>query len=73
MPQGELSLKGTTNMALIVYGASLSPFVRKVRIFLQEKGLDYELEQVNPFSAPPSFAASAFRTTAPSTCSTPAP
>lgn len=42
-------------MALIVYGASLSPFVRKVRIFLAEKGLDYQLEQVNPFSAPPSF------------------
>jgi glutathione S-transferase len=42
-------------MALIVYGASLSPFVRKVRIFLAEKGLDYQLEQVNPFSPPPDF------------------
>jgi glutathione S-transferase len=56
MPQGELSLKGTKTMSLIVYGASLSPFVRKVRIFLAEKGVDYQLEQVNPFSAPPSFA-----------------
>ncbi|HEY4123557.1 MAG TPA: glutathione S-transferase family protein [Rhizomicrobium sp.] len=42
-------------MALVVYGSSLSPFVRKVRIFLAEKGLDYQLEQVNPFSPPPGF------------------
>lgn len=43
-------------MSLIVYGASLSPFVRKVRIVLAEKGLDYELEQVNPFSPPPGYS-----------------
>ncbi|HTO41949.1 MAG TPA: glutathione S-transferase family protein, partial [Rhizomicrobium sp.] len=43
-------------MSLIVYGASLSPFVRKVRIVLAEKGLDYEMEQVNPFSPPPGYA-----------------
>jgi glutathione S-transferase len=43
-------------MALIVYGASLSPFVRKVRVALAEKGLDYKLEYVNPFSQPPEFA-----------------
>ncbi len=30
-------------MALIVYGAPLSPFVRKVRVLLAEKGLGYEL------------------------------
>jgi glutathione S-transferase len=43
-------------MALIVYGASLSPFVRKVQVVLAEKGLDYKLDQVNPFSPPPEFA-----------------
>lgn len=42
-------------MALIVYGAPVSPFVRKVRVFLAEKGLDYQLEQVNPFAPPPNF------------------
>lgn len=54
MPQGSIR-SGIPNMALIVYGASLSPFVRKVRIFLAEKGLEYQLEQVNPFSPPPGF------------------
>lgn len=44
-------------MALIVYGANLSPFVRKVRIALAEKGLDYQLEQVTPFAPPPDFLA----------------
>ncbi|HEX7775431.1 MAG TPA: glutathione S-transferase family protein [Parvibaculum sp.] len=39
-------------MGLILYGAALSPFVRKTRVFLAEKGLDYKLEQVNIF--PPS-------------------
>jgi len=42
-------------MALIVYGANLSPFVRKVRIALAEKGLEYKLEPVNPFVPPPEF------------------
>ncbi|MFC5695952.1 glutathione S-transferase family protein [Pseudomonas sp. GCM10022186] len=42
-------------MSLILYGAPLSPFVRKVRIFLQEKGLDYQLEIVSPFSQPAWF------------------
>jgi len=44
-------------MSLIVYGASVSPFVRKVRVVLSEKGLDYSLEQVNPFQPPPEFIA----------------
>jgi glutathione S-transferase len=44
-------------MALIVYGANLSPFVRKVRVALAEKGLDYQLEQVTPFAPPPDFLA----------------
>jgi glutathione S-transferase len=43
------------SMALIVYGASLSPFVRKVRVVLAEKGLAYEHDQVSPFAPPPSF------------------
>jgi glutathione S-transferase len=42
-------------MGLIVYGASMSPFVRKVRVVLAEKSLDYELDPVNPFSPPPEF------------------
>jgi len=42
-------------MALIVYGANMSPFVRKVRVVLAEKSLDYELDPVNPFSPPPEF------------------
>jgi len=31
-----------------VYGVSASPFVRKVRVVLAEKGLDYQLEAVFP-------------------------
>lgn len=42
-------------MGLIVYGAALSPFVRKVRVFLAEKGLDYTLENVNIFPMPDWF------------------
>ena len=37
---------------LTVLGGSVSPFVRKVRVLLAEKGLDYELQQVNPFAPP---------------------
>jgi glutathione S-transferase len=44
-------------MALTVYGGSVSPFVRKVRIVLNEKGVDYKLEQISPFSPPPEFKA----------------
>ena len=43
-------------MALILYGSNLSPFVRKVRIVLIEKGIDYTLDQINPFRQPPEFA-----------------
>ncbi len=43
-------------MGLIVYGAALSPFVRKTRVFLAEKGLDYTLENVNIFPPPDWFA-----------------
>ena len=39
-------------MALTLYGAILSPFVRKVRIQLAEMRQDYELITVNPFGQP---------------------
>ncbi|MCF7202804.1 glutathione S-transferase family protein [Pseudomonas oligotrophica] len=39
-------------MSLTLFGAPLSPFVRKVRLCLLEKGLDYNLEMVMPFSPP---------------------
>lgn len=42
-------------MALIVYGGAISPFVRKVRVALAEKGLQYSLDPVNPFAPPPEF------------------
>jgi glutathione S-transferase len=42
-------------MGMIVYGATLSPFVRKVRLLLAEKGLDYQLEIVAPFNQPDWF------------------
>jgi len=39
-----------------VYGVSASPFVRKVRVVLAEKGLDYQLEPVFPGpQAPPGW------------------
>ena len=39
-------------MSLTVYGAPLSPFVRKVRVCLLEKRMDYQLEMVLPFTPP---------------------
>lgn len=42
-------------MTYKVFGANASPFVRKVRVLLAEKGLDYELESVNPFAPPEGF------------------
>jgi len=39
----------------IVHGASASPFVRKVRVALAEKGLDYELRPAVPGSLPPDY------------------
>lgn len=40
-----------------VHGVGLSPFVRKVRIALEEKGLDYELEAVMPMNVSDEFKA----------------
>lgn len=42
-------------MSLILYGASLSPFVRKVRACLLEKQLDYSMELIIPWSQPDWF------------------
>ncbi len=42
-------------MAYTVLGGNVSPFVRKVRVFLIEKEIDYEFEPVNPFSPPEGF------------------
>ena len=39
-------------MSLIVYGAALSPFVRKVRGCLLEKKLDYSMELILPRNQP---------------------
>jgi len=40
---------------ITVHGANASPFVRKVRVVLAEKGLAYELEPVSPFGADAEF------------------
>jgi glutathione S-transferase len=42
-------------MSLTLYGAPLSPFVRKVRLLLAEKELEYQLEMINPFGMPDWF------------------
>jgi glutathione S-transferase len=39
----------------VIHGVSPSPFVRKVRVAMSEKGLDYDLEPVMPGNAPESF------------------
>lgn len=42
-------------MALTIYGSTVSPFVRKVRVVMAEKGLEYSIDPVSPFRAPPEF------------------
>ena len=42
-------------MSITLYGASLSPFVRKVRVVLAEKGLPYEQVQIDPFRPPADY------------------
>ena len=39
-------------MSLILYGVPLSPFVRKLRLLLSQKGLDYQLEIIMPHRQP---------------------
>jgi glutathione S-transferase len=38
-----------------VHGVNASPFVRKVRVFLAEKGIPYDLEPVIPVNVSPEF------------------
>jgi glutathione S-transferase len=42
-------------MTITIYGAPLSPFVRKVRVALAEKGLAYKHDPVSPFAPPDYF------------------
>lgn len=42
-------------MPYTVIGSPISPYVRKVMVFLKEKGVAYEHEDVNPFSPPDGF------------------
>ena len=42
-------------MTYQVFGVNASPFVRKVRVYMAEKGLAYELDPVNPFSPPDNY------------------
>ena len=44
-------------MALIVYGGTLSPFVRKVMVAIAEKGVEVQNENINPFAPTPEFLA----------------
>jgi glutathione S-transferase len=38
-----------------VYGVNASPFVRKVRVFLAEKGIQYDLDPVIPVNVSPEY------------------
>jgi glutathione S-transferase len=42
-------------MELKLYGAALSPFVRKTRVFMQEKGIPFEAIHVDPNNPPADF------------------
>jgi glutathione S-transferase len=42
-------------MTILVLGGGVSPFGRKVRVALWEKGVDFQHEQVNPFTPPPNY------------------
>ena len=42
-------------MAMTLYGAPLSPFVRKVEIFLQLKGIECARNPVTPFALPEGY------------------
>lgn len=42
-------------MSYTVLGNGISPFVRKVLVVMDEKGLDYENQDVNPFSPPDGY------------------
>lgn len=40
-----------------IHGVNISPFVRKIRVVLAEKGLAYDLVPANPFAPSPEFLA----------------
>jgi len=42
-------------MTYKLMGANVSPFVRKVRVMLAEKGIAYDFEPVSPFAPPPNW------------------
>lgn len=42
-------------MAYTIYGAGVSPYVRKVRVLMAEKSIPYELAPVNPADPPEGF------------------
>ena len=42
-------------MSYVVIGSPISPFVRKVMFALNEKGVAYDLQDVNPFAPPEGF------------------
>lgn len=42
-------------MTITLHGSPLSPFVRKVRVVLAEKQLEYKLDPISPFAPPPDF------------------
>jgi len=42
-------------MAVLLQGASASPFVRKVRVALAEKGIPYDLDPIVPFNVSPEY------------------
>lgn len=44
-------------MTYTLYGTSVSPYVRKVRVALDEKGLPYTLVPINPANPPEEFVA----------------
>jgi len=39
----------------VLHGVSASPFVRKVRVALQEKGIPYDLDPIMPFNVSPEY------------------
>lgn len=42
-------------MSYKLFGASVSPFVRKTLVYLAEKGLEFESDPVNPFDPPDDY------------------
>jgi len=44
-------------MSIVIHGLPASPFVRKVRVFLAEKNVPYELRPQSPFDKTPEYLA----------------